>query len=878
MNKIFLSILLSIVIFAEGVVVPDEYQISEDEELNFIYSSEYQERLPDIKKYQQEIIMQYEDEFGYKLDDTLYVGFASQNNQIANAFSTQIPFNSQLYFGAGVGDIDYFCFNSWLKTVLIHETAHNFQLNAKENIASKFSHKVVGNTPISFLGFFPLFPIPNLLESDFIIEGNAVMNESRFNNGGRLYSGYALAELVSLARANKIRAELIYNNTFDFPYGEKFYLVGGFFQLFLVERYGVKKVNQYFKLYSKQLFPFFTNSSFKTLFGKTFEALLEEFVAEVKERHIDFKSTKGNLIATSKSFVPMNSSKDEIYTLISNHKTFPQILQYNRATGESNFIDGAWNRGEAFKIDGKYYTQSSSKISPTKIVMGLFDSNSYVKEKTESKIIQGYMADGREVYFNLDKSLETPHIYIEKKFYDISHSTVHIDREDNLYYFKQKGQKRTLYKNKKALFSYQGHYGFVTDVESNSIYFIAKSEHGSTAYCYSNSKIQRVTAGDDVIDFKLIDNSNAVVTTIDSEGYNYQSLKIVPREAKVANTDYSIEDKKSSITKNSKPFKVSDSKLKSKEYHPLTQLKYSSLDQGMGFSSDNSFILNLKANFRDPLMQNSLALTLSKEEDKTITGLNYSNNAYSLEFGASGYGVFYDEDERDYGYASYLKLPFLATGYWRGSTTLEYIKEYDSYRKPFTLSLNIGNNKQFGDSKFSNHLNYLNIFAMRDRDSNSFGASYYWMHDLGWESYIGLDASYIRSNNINKRVERGIEIDDNWGSSTKDSASITMPTLDETLYAKEAKVVEASIYKVLQTPLYFFSSPISLQRETIYLKHRLYDFTLLNEDREYSESTIGLESDLLFFSKLSLPIKLEWLYNEDIKDKSLFRVMVGFIY
>jgi hypothetical protein len=105
-----------------------------------------------------------------------------------------------------------------------------------------------------------------------------------------------------------------------------------------------------------------------------------------------------------------------------------------------------------------------------------------------------------------------------------------------------------------------------------------------------------------------------------------------------------------------------------------------------------------------------------------------------------------------------------------------------------------------------------------------------------------------------------------------------MPTLDETLYAKEAKVVEASIYKVLQTPLYFFSSPISLQRETIYLKHRLYDFTLLNEDREYSESTIGLESDLLFFSKLSLPIKLEWLYNEDIKDKSLFRVMVGFIY
>ncbi|NEW61137.1 hypothetical protein GSY74_07570 [Sulfurovum sp. bin170] len=883
MSKILLSIALPITIFAEGVVVPDNYKISENEDVSYVYTSEYAEILPKMKAYQQDLMQQYEDDFGYKLDDTLFVGLASKNNQIANGFSTQIPFNSQLYYGAGVGHIDYFCFNSWLKTLIIHETAHNFQLNAKESKASWLSHKIVGNTPVSFLGLFPFFPIPNLLESNFLLEGNAVMNESRFDNGGRLYSGYALAEVVALAKADKIKPELIYNETFDFPYGEKVYLVGGFFQQFLVEKYGVKKVNHYFKLHSKQLFPFFTNAAFKNLFGKTFKTLLAEFVTEIKTKHANFKSTKGKIIAKSQSFVPMNSSDNEIYTVISDLENFPQILKYSRDKKEISYQEGACNRGEPFKIDEKYNTQSSSKTSPTKIVMGLFDNDSYLKEGTESKVIQGYMPDGRAVYFNLDKSLETPHIYIGQEFYGLSHSSVHIDKDGNLYYFKQKGQTRTLYRNKKALFDYQGHYGFVTDVDSiGAIYFIAKSEHGSTAYRYSGAKTERVTAGDDVIDFKLINGTEAVVATIDSEEYKYQTLTISPKDAKVFNTNYEIEDKKSKVTQNSQPFEISSTKLKSKEYNSLTQLRYSSLDQFVGYSTEDGVLFNLRANFVDPLMQNILSPMLSHDDERTVGGIGYQSQAHSLEFGGSLYGVEYDEEidvnstDRDHGYSAYLKLPFLATGYWRGSSTLEYSKEYDSaYRKPLTLSFDIINNKQFGKSKFPNHLNYLNLFTSKDRDSNALGASYTWMHDLGWQSYVGLRASYLKSDNVDERFERGIEIDDNWGDIQNDSASITMPTLDKTLYAKEAKVAGATVYKVFDTPLYFFSFPVSLQRETIYLKHRFYDFELPNENRQYNETTIGLESDILFFHKLPVPIKLEWLYNEDSEDKSLFRILLG---
>jgi hypothetical protein len=108
MSKTLLSITLPFLLFAETVVVPDDYQIIEDKNNTYIYSNEYTPILPDIKSYQHKVIEQYNSEFGFKLDDKLRLGLASNNNQIANGYSTQIPFNSQLFFGAGASMVDYF--------------------------------------------------------------------------------------------------------------------------------------------------------------------------------------------------------------------------------------------------------------------------------------------------------------------------------------------------------------------------------------------------------------------------------------------------------------------------------------------------------------------------------------------------------------------------------------------------------------------------------------------------------------------------------------------------------------------------------------------------------------------------------------------------
>ncbi len=877
MNKFLFSTISLTYFLSAGVVVPDDYFISEDENISYIYSKEYQGILPNIKEYQEKIIKGYEDEYGYEFDDRLYVGLASFKNEVANGFSTQIPFNSQLLYGAGAGYIDYFSFSSWLKTLIIHETAHNFQINPKENSLSKISHKIFGNTPITFLPLLPLFPIPNITDSPFILEGIAVMNESCYGNGGRLFSGYALAELIALAKADKITPSLMYNDTLSFPYGEHFYLIGGFFQQFLVERYGIKRVNSYFKTYAKQPFPFFTNWVFKEQFGEDFESLLAKFVQKVKREHESFKVTEGEVISQSKVFVPFNVGKDEIYTLISDMTSSPRVLRVDKRSKKVDYEDGSWRVGEIFKYKSDYYTQSSSRVSPTKISMGLFNRDGYLLEGTESKVIQGFTSKGKMVYFDVPSSIETPQVYVDGEFYTQSHSSISVHGDD-LYYFKQEKERRILYKNRKALFEYVGHYGFVTDISDDIVYFIAPSKDGSSLYSLENGKVKRVIKGDDVIDFKLLNSKEGVVATIGAEGYIYKIVKL-SKATSMRPFEFKIENSKElkeifSEDKDKKP-------LNFDSYNSLYELKHSSIDQSMGYGSYSGFGVDVNLNFTDPLMQNSLSIPISYDSRRTIIGARYENSSSPLEFGGAVYGVYtngnLNSNLRDYGVDLYLHYPFLATGYWRGSTTLAYTKAYDNiYREPLTLSVDILNNKEFGISKYPNSFNGLSLFVTEDRDYNIFGASYGWEHDMPWESYIGVKGKYLKSSMVDFAMEKGVEIGNSSSKIESDRGFVDIPTANHTTYADEVKVGEFSLKKVFNGSIYSYSFPVSLQRESLYFKQRLYDIDFTKEiNKKYNETVIGVEADLLFLHKIPLPLSFEYLYNPDIIDREQFRVMFG---
>ena len=877
MQKVLGSILVISSLFSSSVVVPDDYEVLEDDALTYVYGTEYKERIPHIKAYQQGVMETYEKEFGFQLDDTLRVGLATSNNQIANGFSTQVPFNSQLFYGAGASYIDYFCFSSWLKTLIIHETAHNFQLNPKENMLSNTAHTLFGNTPILFLGFFPLFPIPNITESSFILEGNAVVNESRFGNGGRLFSGYALAEVVALAKAGKITPELMYNRTLAFPYGEKFYLVGGFFQQFLVERYGIKKVNGYFKTYATQPFPFFTNSVFEEQFGESFEVLLAEFVTKLKRDHSNAKMAQGTLVATSQLFVPLNRDEDEIYTLLGDRKSAPKLLRINRHTKELTTTPNSWRVGEVFKKRGAFYTQSSAYTSPVKVEMGLFDEDGYLKEGSSTKAVQGYLHNGKEVYFDVKSSLEEPQVYVDGTFYTQSHSSVYVDGND-LYYFVQEGKKRTLFNNKTALYSFEGHYGFVTEVDKRgAVYFIGSTKHGSTVYRVEKSEVTRVSVADNIIDFKLLNTQEALVATVTATGYEYRVIKLKsalksrPFSPKVVATDSLAEP--TTTVKKSTP----------KTYYPLRELEYSSLTPFLSYGSYEGFQVDALASFVDPLWQNELSIIGSHNNQRDIVGARYDNSAFRLAFGGAYYKVFENNnylngsDRRGEGYEFYATYPWFKRGYWEASSKVAYTKDYDAlFREPLTASLSLRNRKQYGVSKYANALNALTLFASDDRDTTLYGGSYTFKHDLPWQSYVGFKGVYMKSDEVDIFEEKGIELSDTLSSLQSDSATLDVPSFTFRTYAQEVKMAELSLAKVFDSSLYFYSFPLSLQRETLYAKQRRYEIDFSStQQKSYDETRVGVEFDLLFLHNISFPLSIEWIHNKDVLDKNQGRVLIG---
>ena len=853
-------------------VVSGNYILQENNTSTYITSADSKLDTQSIAATHRAIRRVYDREFGYRLDAPLRVSLASNRDQVANAFATQLPFNEQVFYGAGALHVDVFGSTSWLQTLLIHETAHNYQLNPKMNGWSRFAHAIGGNAPVIAPFFVPMFPIPNITESSFVLEGNAVLNESRFGNGGRLWSGRALAETVTQARAGRVTPEMMFNRTLQFPYGEKFYLVGGHFQKFLAHRYGMKRVNGYFREYARQPFPFFGNTVFKRQFGKDFVTLMSEFRLSVLQEHRGFHPTRGKVLAHSQLRVPLAREGDDVLALVGDQRSAPKVVRFDR-DGTKQVTKGAWHSGNLVSHNGKYYTSASAKISPQAIRAGLFDRDGYLLPGTAGKAIQGQLRDGRWVYFDIASSWDQPHLYVGGDYYGLAHSSVLV-RGDTLYYFRQRGDRRTLYRNRTPIAHYRGHDGHPVDVDRQGrVYFVAPSLHGSTVYRTSGHGIERVVSGDDVTDLKLMDAKRALVQTIGADGYAVRRVSLHPHAAKVASLDPGLKQENLGEGHGSRPLLGVK-----KDYSPITQLRYSSLTSLSTYDTTKGYGLILEAGFTDPLWRNTLSFTLDYQKARTLLQASYTNEASPIHFGGSVTRAAHRRGKegngyRDWGYSAYLRWPFLATGYWRGSAKLTYERSYrQSQRRPVSLSVDVQKRLQFGYSKYPDERLRLSAFVSSDRGAVYGGVDGEWMHDLPGEMYLGVCGAYQVSSQVDTAREQGIKAGTD-NTETINQGMLKIPTFGSISYVKEAMMGEVGLYKVLNFSAYSYHLPLSLHRESVYLKQRLYALDFGDGKRHlYRESVAGIEADLLLLHNYTVPVSAEVLYNPGAKRKVQVKV------
>ncbi len=831
---------------------------------------------------QMQLQPQYEELFGYAMDEQMFIGLLSDYNQIANGFAMPYPNNRQMNYIGGAMMVDYFSATSWLKTLLYHETAHNYQINAKDNIVSGTLHTVFRNGSV----LVPWFNLPNITESSFLLEGNAVLNESYHGNGGRLYSGRFKAEMLMQAKAHYLTPERIYNDNYFFLYGSHHYTLGGYYHYYMAQRYGLKALNSYWREHSKEWFwPFFTNNAMERAVGVDFEYSVARWSEQMSAEAEHAVVVSAEQIAASQFLTPLNADAKEIFFLINESgRETPELVRLRKDNLHVNKVRRSYIAGKVLHVKGKYVTQATAMTSPLRIYQGLYDENGYILEGSRSKVVQGYLSNGDAVYFDVATSFDEPQLYVGNRFYAVVNSSVFIDEADNLYYFKQQGKERTLYKNRIPLFSFQGYYGFVCDVDGDgALYFIANSQYGSTLYRFNKGVVERMSRGDTILDARLIDATKALVVSVGSDAYTYE---IIPLQAQ-KELPYSIElriETESPLVANA-PSVSSLTVDLNHSYSALLNMNYSGTNLMMSSDEAGTFLYHVGVNFSDPLRQNALSLFSWRDADAvTVAGIGYENSQYLVNYALSLYGVVDDESNlstRDYGIAAQLRLPFLKRGYDSGDVSVDYVEDYETQtREPLSLTLNLSRQKQFGVSMFPNFLTALSLYTTHDRNDISYGTTVRLGHELWGENYLNVTAQYVKSDAKTPQNEHGIKVSNARFDTLHDPTVVVMPSLRDTLYIERATAVGIRLNSVFNRSAYFFTFPISLRREALELAYSYYRLEGFTQQVDVNEWSIGMTFDTLWMNRLSVPMTLTYLYNdnEHVAKKETVRFSLGIVF
>lgn len=653
-HSLLLIFLLSLSHFGPGQgvqaanVIPGDvdYFWYSDPQQEYIFPQEYEHLLPLTIEYSQKLTKMYEKSFRWTLDEKSFTILSSSKNQIANASSTVLPYSTNTLYGGGPQDLESFAVKSWLLNLIIHEMDHLYQMNPKQGLA-KWTKTLFGN---HLFFIYPIIPVPvfvhpNILLPTWIVEGHAVFSESLLGNGGRLYSGEERALFFALLKAGLLDEERLINNHIQFPYQREKYTVGGFFNLFLARLYGIARTNQLFTLHSHHYFnPLRINSSFKEHFGKDYYQLLQEFLQIFGKLAKKQREGEGTVLTTSIQHFPFNSDDHKIFYLTNKKGKGPYLLNiFHKKSSQLAQRPIDLLPGKIFEIEKDLFVSATNAtLDNQEIVYGLWGENKTFYPEFHSKVVmdmQGPPDNRKTLYFDAKTSFDGSHLYLNETSLGKIHSTAHFDPQGNIYYFKQQNKIRTLYKNHQEVFSLNGYYGKITEVdEEGTIYFIGSTTNGSSLFSYKNQHFFRLSPSDVIVDAIKIQGEQFLVCEVTGHHYQYKVLTTSNSPQSPWSYRYFFEKKIPQVKLTQELQEISSSP-KTQPYHSLTSLRFQAWEAQSTFGNQGRS--TFKSYFRDPLQFNSLDLggRFDHREQEKILTLQYTNNRYLTSWSLELQGV-----------------------------------------------------------------------------------------------------------------------------------------------------------------------------------------------------------------------------------------------
>lgn len=587
----------------------------------------YEAHLPQTLEYMKEFIRRYTKSFNWTLDEEVYLVLASENNQVANGFATVTPNLMTLFYPSGQLALDEFAQYSWFLALASHETAHLFQLNnkGKSSNINNFIKPVVRNPPVLLLPLgVPMFVHPNQFLPRFVLEGNAVMNESRIGKGGRLQAGKVRAITYALIKDNRIDFKYLLNETLEFPFGNEKYWFGGYFFAHLTEKFGVERTNQFFYTHGGYwLNPLLLRTSFLKHFDQSYAQVLSDTLARFKPEAMKQLSSSEPVLMDGMFVGPMNHDQRRIYFLLNKElRARPRLVIFDKETGQLSEKPIDLAAGKVFDLDDHWVTATALPYKATKKSYGLYGEGLKAYHDYLNKIVLE-KRNGHLLTIDPVQSLLRNKVSLDNQYWGESDSLPYIDEQGHVYDFIQSGNKRTLRRDQKPLVVLNTYDSSVVQVNGDKIYFIGNTPYGSSLFLFNGKEIQRLNTSDTIVDARIISDDRALVSEATSKGFDIKLVTL--RAHKDVPVTYTYKWTEDALP--TEPEKAHQASLNqtSKE---LSEVKrpYNGMTQDWRFSNLTVFapglaagVGSIQAEFVDPLLYHSLLLGYAH-------GLDHSHN------------------------------------------------------------------------------------------------------------------------------------------------------------------------------------------------------------------------------------------------------------
>lgn len=901
---IFITLLLSFSnSIAQTLLEPgdNEYWVYEKNGFRYILTLDHLEYLSPLTQFAEEMRPHYNTHFNWQLDEMATITLASSKNQITNALAMSAPHIKTILYPGGISSADYFAETNWLFNTFNHEYTHLYQTNVKHGF-SAFIKKYLGNINDFFLWTF--ITQPNQFLPRYFTEGNAVLNESLNQQGGRLHSGPIRANVYKLILSGKVTPNWLINNRYDYPYLRVPYNVGGYFWLFLAENYGLEKTNQLFYAQATHYInPYIINSTFRHHFGKSLYELIDEFVFTYREKAEKLNSlNNGEILARGQSYFPLNRQADSIYTLSYDNVGSPKRISLNTKNNEVEIKKTMVLpefAAKTFKLNDQFYAVNTMSVETDdglQEVRGLYDRNGDLYTPSFSK----HVCDIQEnliLYIPVGKQWIHPKLVLEtvdgKKIKEISdaNSCGLIGQNNDIYYFKQQSHTRTFFKNDHAVFSYDGYFGTLVDVQNNDIYFIANTETGSSLYKWKSGQIYQVLPFDDIADAKILKNNKVLLWQVTESGFNLVRTELQTPEIKNPHKDNFKVEKKKFVQLNQ--FKQSEIKRSDlKPYSAMREMRYVYLSPYIGEqitgTEDNQkshLVGSMHLNFSDPLLFNQLDLFYDQGtfESKKATVI-YSNNKYRLGW---GFGFQYDEDVYTYNNEVTDRIPSR-----QGFLSLNF-PWYTNGRIANKLSLDLTHDEYDQKKEFYSTLLYQRSYGFNRGIKIAPEKSYNWT--VGTRKYedgdlYRIDADFGRDlyrHTIATLSFGGGMANQNYFRLSSNQTSLydieknRSPTIDVTYPASDFYYAKLKLQQGINAKWYSRWFPIGISRlfPFVQLQHNSFRQKILGKKRDqfsYTEWTKGVEIELLLAHEVDLVVSIEGGENDIKGSSSNFTAMLSY--